>query len=67
MTERTVLLTEDEAEALAEILSMLATMEERAIGPNGVLEVSRELWNDTLVRPARRLSRLRVKALSSGE
>ena len=51
-------LTDEEVEALRALLAMLATMEERAIKRDGRLEVTAQLWRETVALPAQRLRRV---------
>jgi hypothetical protein len=61
---KTICLTPDEAEALSEVLAMLAVIDDRANShPQRLVTISRETWRDMLLRPAQRLLRVRLAAL----
>lgn len=60
-----ICLTDDEATALRDVLAMLAVIEERGLGQNHTIEISRELWRDMLLRPAQRLHRVGRLSLGS--
>jgi hypothetical protein len=59
-------LTEDEADALREVLAALSVIEERGLRHDRVIEISREVWRDMLLRPASRLRRITTRKLGDG-
>ena len=64
MSGESICLTPDEAAAMREIIAALATIEERGLRQDWVIEISREAWRDLLLRPAARLRRITAPRLS---
>lgn len=64
MTEdEPICLTLAETRALAELIAMLATIEDRGLRHDHVIEISRELWRDMVMRPAEGLRRVASRKL----
>ena len=54
-----ICLTEDEQDALRQVLAMLAVIGERGFDePDRMVHITAHMWQDQLVRPAQRLRRV---------
>jgi hypothetical protein len=60
-----IVLTDDEAQALREVLAALSVIEDRDLRHDHVIEITRETWRDLLLRPASRLRRVGRPAIEA--